>query len=362
MISIAVFIASFAASLLLTPAARRFSHRLGAVAAPGGRRRHTGMVAKLGGLPIFAAFMVGVALIYWLLPPEPGSDDARRLGGVILGALVMVAGGLLDDWKDLSPRTQFLIQFAGAAVAMSSLIFIELFTNPFSSDALWNAWPFRLLFSVEGELVWMWRPLALGLTLFWVMAMINTVNMLDGLDGLAAGVGTIASLLFAWHSYRLGQTTVALFPLAFAGALLGFLRYNFAPATIFLGSAGAYLVGYQMATLSILSPAKLSTALLVMAVPILDVAWQIVDRLRRGQHPFQGDRGHLHFRLSDGGLPTRAIVSGYYAVAVAFGLVAIFASGLTKLIMLFLLMLLVLVLLIWLTSRAAALRPPGDAG
>jgi UDP-GlcNAc:undecaprenyl-phosphate GlcNAc-1-phosphate transferase len=129
--------------------------------------------------------------------------------------------------------------------------------------------------------------------------MINTVNFLDGLDGLAAGVGTIAMLLFTWHSMRLEQTTVPLFSLAMAGALIGFLLFNFAPAKIFLGS-GAWILGFNIATLSILSPAKISTALLVMAVPILDVAWQIGDRLRRGVGPYQGDRGHLHFRLSDG--------------------------------------------------------------
>jgi UDP-GlcNAc:undecaprenyl-phosphate GlcNAc-1-phosphate transferase len=143
-----------------------------------------------------------------------------------------------------------------------------------------------------------------------------------------------------------------LFPLALAGALLGFLPFNFAPARIFLGTAGAYFLGYQVATLSILSPAKLSTALLVLAVPILDVAWQIINRLRRGQNPLQGDRGHLHFRLSDGGLPTRHIVVGYYIVAIAFGLVAILApSGLFKLLLWLALGTVVFALLIWLGRR-----------
>ncbi len=132
----------------------------------------------------------------------------------------------------------------------------------------------------------------------------------------------------------------------------GFLPFNFAPAKIFLGTTGAYFLGYQIATLSILSPAKLSTALLVLAVPILDVAWQIVDRLRRGQNPLQGDRGHLHFRLSDGGLPTRWIVIGYYIVAISFGLVAIASpSGLFKLLFWLALCAAVFALLIWLSRR-----------
>ncbi len=264
----------------------------------------------------------------------------------------MVIGGLLDDWRELKPWAQFLIQFIGAAIAMSHLIFIEVFTSPVGAAAFWTSAPFSWFLTLDGNLVWIWRPLAILFTIFWVVGMINAINWLDGLDGLATGVCTIAALLFAWHSYRLGQTTVALFPLALAGALLGFLPFNFAPARIFFGTTGAYFLGYQIATLSILSPAKLSTALLVLAVPILDVAWQIIDRLRRGQNPLQGDRGHLHFRLSDGGLPTRQIVIGYYIVAMAFGLVAIVApSGLFKLLLWVALGVAVFGLLIWLSRR-----------
>lgn len=345
-----VFGTALIAALLLTPAMRRLALRLGLIAEPGGRRRHEGTIPKLGGLAVFFAWLIGVFLIYYYLPPvEP--DDATRLRGLLLGSLIVTAGGLLDDWFDLKPWAQFAIQFAGAAVAISHLIFIEVFTNPVG-PAVWALPGLSWFFSLEGDLVWIWRPLAILITVFWVMGMINAVNWLDGLDGLAAGLCTIAALLFAWHSNVLGQTTVALFPLALAGALLGFLPFNFAPARIFLGSAGAYFLGYQMATLSILSPAKLSTALLVLAVPILDVAWQIIDRMRRGQNPLQGDRGHLHFRLSDGGLPTPLIVIGYYIVAIAFGLVAIFApSGLFKLLLLLAISTVVFLLLIWLSRR-----------
>jgi UDP-GlcNAc:undecaprenyl-phosphate GlcNAc-1-phosphate transferase len=195
--------------------------------------------------------------------------------------------------------------------------------------------------------------LAFVFTTFWVMGMLNTVNFLDGLDGLASGVGAIAALMFAWHSYQLGQLEVAAFPLALAGALLGFLPFNFAPARIFLGSAGAFTLGYALATLSILAPAKIATALLVLAVPILDVAWQIVARLRRGQSPFSGDRGHLHFRLSDGGLPTRTIVIGYYVVAALFGVVALFAPREAKIVILFLLTAVVSAIFIILIRRQA---------
>ena len=330
-----VFLASFLAALLVTPLAERLARRRGVMAVPGGRRQHPLPVPKLGGIPIMVAYFVGIGLIYWRVPPS--GDDALRLQGVILGSLILLVGGLIDDLWELSPWLQFAIQFAGAAVAVAHIVFIEVFTNP-----------------VNGQVVWIEsRPLVILLTLLWVVGIINTVNWLDGLDGLAAGVGTIAALLFAWHSLRLGQEAVAAFPLALAGALLGFLPFNFTPARIFLGTAGAYVLGYNLATLSILSPAKIATALLVLAVPILDGIWRVLDRLRRGHSPFRGDRGHLHFRLADEGMPTRLIVLGYYGFSLAFGLVAIFAPGLFKLALLLLLAALVLSVLIRMSGRNA---------
>jgi UDP-GlcNAc:undecaprenyl-phosphate GlcNAc-1-phosphate transferase len=330
-----VFLAAFLTALVVTPLAERLARRRGILAVPGGRRQHPLPVPKLGGIPIMVAYLVGIGLIYWRVPPS--GDDALRLQGVILGSLILLAGGLIDDLRELSPWLQFAIQFVGAAVAIGHIIFIEVFTNPVNGKAVW----------IES------RPLVILLTLMWVVGIINTVNWLDGLDGLAAGVGTIAALLFAWHSLRLGQEAVAAFPLALAGALLGFLPFNFAPARIFLGTAGAYVLGYNLATLSILSPAKIATALLVLAVPILDGIWRVADRLRHGRSPFRGDRGHLHFRLADEGMPTRLIVLGYYGFSLAFGLVAIFAPGLFKLALLLLLGAVVLSLLIRMSGRNA---------
>ncbi|MEZ4516740.1 MAG: MraY family glycosyltransferase [Chloroflexota bacterium] len=215
MIYALVFGAAMLAALALTPLVIRLSVRTGIVAEPGGRRKHHGRIPKLGGLAILGAWLIGVVLIYWLMPPT-NPDDALRLRGVVLGSLVMVAGGLIDDWRDLRPGWQFLIQFLGAAIAVAHIIFIEVFTNPLPGDWLWTQTPLALVFRPEGDLVWIWRPLAILITVFWVVGMINAVNFLDGLDGLAAGVCLVAASLFAWHSYRLGQTTVSLFPLALA--------------------------------------------------------------------------------------------------------------------------------------------------
>jgi UDP-GlcNAc:undecaprenyl-phosphate/decaprenyl-phosphate GlcNAc-1-phosphate transferase len=330
-----VFAVALGLSAALTPLAGKLAGRWGIVAVPGGRRRHQRALPKLGGLPLLVAFLAAVAVIYLLMPPQ--GDDALRLRGVVLGTLVVFIGGLIDDRWELSPWQQFAIQFVGAAVAIGHIIFIEVFTNPLTGREVWIDW----------------RPLAIAITLVWIVGTINIVNWLDGLDGLAAGVGTIAALLFAWHSYRLGQEAVAAFPLALAGALIGFLPFNFAPARIFLGTAGAYLLGYNLATMAILSPAKIATALLVLAIPLIDGLWRVIDRLRQGHSPLLGDRGHLHFRLADAGLPTRQIVLAYYGVSLAFGLVAIFASGLLKLLMLLVFGGAILAGLIWLSLRRA---------
>lgn len=344
-----VFGASLLAALGFTPLAGWLSHRWGVVAQPGGRRRHAGVIPKLGGVAIFAAWLVGVGLVYGLLPPTGG--DRLLLRGVVWGSVFVFAWGLLDDWLNLPAGWLFVMQLVAAVIAVGHEVFIERFTNPLASDWLWTETGLTAVLSLQNNIVILRYPLVLLATLLWVVALVNAVNMLDGLDGLAAGVCTIAALLFAWHSYSLGQTAVPLIPLALAGALLGFLPYNFAPARIFLGG-GAYVLGYQMATLSILSPAKFSTVLLVLAVPIMDVAWQIVARLRQGKSPFSGDRGHLHFRLSDRGLPTRWIVLGYYGVALAFGLVAVLASSARmKLLMLGVVSTAVLLLLFWLSHR-----------
>ena len=326
-----VFGASFLASLLLARPVGRLGRRLGIVAVPGGRRQHPQPVPTLGGVVVGGGFAVGVALVYVLLPPA--GNDRLLLRGVLIGLAVIFAGGLLDDWRELPAGWLFALQGAAAAAAIFFDVIVGRFTNP-----------------VTGLAVDFSQILSVVFTLFWVLGMVNTVNFLDGLDGLASGIGAIAALLFAWHSYSLGQVAVAAFPLALAGALLGFLPFNFAPARIFLGS-GAFFVGYGLATFSILAPAKIATALLVLAVPIVDVAWQIGSRLRRGQSPFRGDRGHLHFRLADSGLPTRTIVLAYYALAVCFGLIAILAPAPVKLFMLLLLTAAVIALFIILVRR-----------
>ncbi len=328
-----VFVAACLLSLGLTPAAMWLGKQLGWVASPGGRRRHEGAIPITGALPIAAAFFCAAALAWQLAPPA--GNDLSRLRGVLIGGGFIFLAGLLDDKVELPPRWLFVIQLIGVGLAAWNEVFIEVVTNP-----------------VTGQPIdWSGANWLTGIvTALWIAGMVNTVNFLDGLDGLAAGVGAIAALMFAWHSYNLGQYSVALFPLALCGALLGFLPFNFSPAKIFLGS-GAYFLGYQLALMSIIAPAKIATALLVMAVPIWDIAWQIYRRARQGQSPFAGDRGHLHFRLRDAGISQSRIVLGYYLVAAAFGLAAIFAPARWKLAALILLTLAVFAVFAWATRQ-----------
>jgi len=303
-----VFIVSLAVALLATPLASRLGARLGLLDPPVGRRRHPRRISRIGGIGLFAGFMGGAALA-WQLAPLSNDDDRLRLSGVLIGAGFVFAAGLLDDWREMGPGPQLMVQFVASLIALSTIVFIERFNLPFFNEPVVLSW-----------------PLAAGLTVFWIMGMMNTVNWLDGLDGLAAGVGAIAALLFAVHSVKLGQKEIALFPLALAGACLGFLAFNFHPARAFLGSAGAMVLGWGLATLSILTPARVATALLVMAIPIADMAFQIFYRWRHGYSPARGDRGHLHYRLLDLGLSQRQIVVSYWLFCAVFGALALLTS------------------------------------
>jgi UDP-GlcNAc:undecaprenyl-phosphate GlcNAc-1-phosphate transferase len=192
-------------------------------------------------------------------------------------------------------------------VAIAGLVFIKHVRNPLTGE----------LFEFPTFLVW-------GLTLFWLMGMMNTVNFMDGLNGLSAGVAAVASTVMFVHMVRMGQLGPALLPLALLGTVLGFIPFNL-PGRIFLGS-GAITLGYLIGTLALVAGARVATVLLVMGVPIIDVAWQILDRWRRGRSMNQGDRGHLHYRLYDLGLAQWQVVFLYWSFSALFGLLALVVS------------------------------------
>jgi len=174
-------------------------------------------------------------------------------------------------------------------------------------------------------------------------------------------VTAIAALLLTVHMVREGQHSVALLPLALLGCTLGFLPFNFHPARVFMGSGGSYFLGFALGTLSIVAGGKVATLLLVLGIPIMDVAWQMVARIRRGQPIGQGDRGHLHFRLADMGWSQRRIVLSYYTFCALFGgLALLISSRLYKLIALLALVALVAAVFVWASGRASNPRGLGD--
>ena len=308
-----VFVTALVISLGLTPFAARFALGTGAVDQPAPRRVHDKPMPRLGGLPIFIAFFaaVGVSLVY----PRSDPNEITRIAGLLLGSALVFAVGAFDDYHELKALPQLVAQIIAAAIAVGAGVLILEIPNPFGGLLSFQPW-FAVLF-----------------TLFWLVGTMNTVNWLDGIDGLAGGVVVIASAVMFIHTYNLGQHSLALLALALAGTVLGFLPFNFFPARIFLGSAGANVLGFALGVLSIIGGAKVATALLVLGIPILDVAWQIFSRLRAHKSPFAADRGHLHHRLLDLGFSQRAIVVLYYTFTAFFGALAlILPSGTYKLI------------------------------
>lgn len=310
-----VFIASLLLALTLTPLSIWLSRQLGILARPGGRRRHQGNIPKLGGLVIAGAFLGGalisLAVRRWLPPPPEGVDpkEMTRFTAVILGTLVIAAFGLLDDRFELNPKIQYLAQLVASVIAILGLVFVERVMNPFTDQIAIFPWP----------LVW-------GFTLFWLIGMMNTVNFMDGLDGLCAGVSAIVSTVLVVHMLRVGQYGPSLLPLALLGTVLGFLPFNIGPARIFLGS-GAVTLGYLIGTLSLVGGARVATVLLVLGIPIVDVAWQIINRWRHGRSMNDSDRGHLHYLLFDLGMSQRQVVLLYWGFCAVFGALALFVSS-----------------------------------
>ena len=312
----AILATAFGTAVLLTPAVCWLGRRLGITDTPGGRRSHKGVVPRLGGVSLFLGCAAAVGVAGWraVLFEGYSSSDYTRLNGLLIGGCAAFVFGLVDDWFDLSPRWQLAVQIGLSLIALTTSVILERFTLPFIGyvelrSSPWTGW------------------IAVPLTVFWMVGMMNTVNWLDGLDGLAAGVGATLCVVLAIHMYRVGQPSLALLPLALLGALLGLLPFNFFPARIFLGSAGALFLGYMLGGLGLIAGGRVATVLLVMGLPVADVAWQIYDRVRHRRSPTQADRGHLHFRLLDVGLPERSIVLLYWGFCALLGVLALVVSS-----------------------------------
>ena len=309
----ATSVIAFATAIALSLIAIRLSKAWGAVAVPGGRRKHERPTPKLGAIPLFGAFAIAVGMGQMFGVPTSDPNERTRLLGLLMGGAVVFVAGVLDDKFNLPPAPQFLAQGISALIAILSLIFVERFTNPLNREEI-------ILWERFGII--MGYALLVAITTSWFIGMMNTVNWLDGVDGLAASVAVVAAGVTLIHMLREGQYSVALLPVALIGALLGFLVFNFQPARIFMGG-GALWLGFTLACIGIMGGAKIALLLLVLGLPIADVVWQVFDRWRQGRSPAASDRGHLHFRLADAGWSARKIVALYVGVSALFGAVAL---------------------------------------
>jgi UDP-GlcNAc:undecaprenyl-phosphate GlcNAc-1-phosphate transferase len=289
----------------------RVSRRRGLLDLPGGRHAHPLAAPRLGGVAIFVAFALVALLLY-----HPSSAYEGHVAlGLFLASAVTVGVMAVDDVRGLGPWTRLLAQTVAALLVIfpgAHGMIIEVIHNPLSSGA-----------AAIIPLPW-W--IAVPFTWFWIVGMMNTINWVDGVDGLAGGLVTIAALVMAAISLILGQDTVALLCAILAGATLGFLLLNWRPGALFMGDCGAMFLGLALATLAGVGGAKLATMLLLLGLPILDAARVIVRRMRHGQPPLRADRSHLHHRLLAIGLTERQVALLFYAVTGAFGVVTITAA------------------------------------
>jgi UDP-GlcNAc:undecaprenyl-phosphate GlcNAc-1-phosphate transferase len=322
-------VAAAIAAFLLTPLAIRFARASGAMDEPdAGRRIHIRPIPRAGGLAVVVAFVgVGIAAVALndrikIFPAFTFRVDGNELTAVFGGAVLAATLGYLDDRWQIRARWQFIFQVTLAVFAIVLGVTITVVSNPiefmggaFGDDALRFA-------GVGAALV----------TTVWVVGMINSINFIDGLDGLSTGVALIAAVTLGIISLGLEsgstyQPMVALLCAVLAGALAGFLPWNFHPARVFIGTTGVMVVGYTLAVLAILGTAKIAVALLILGVPIIDTFWIITRRLLNKRSPFTPDRGHIHHRLLDLGLTHRGAVLLIYLITVTLAVISLLLAG-----------------------------------
>ena len=304
---LAAFFAAGAVAFVLTPPVKRLAHRIGAIDVPkDARRMHKKPIPRLGGLAIYLAFVV-VSLVL-------GDWTVQNLT-ILLGSAVIVVLGIFDDRNALGAKFKFCIQLIAAAIpVIFGNLRIELITNPnVFSDYLYLEF----------------GALSIPITIIWIVAITNAVNLIDGLDGLAVGVSSIACITMLAVSLLIGEVEIAIILAALAGSCIGFMPYNLNPASIFMGDTGSTFLGFMLATLSIQGLFKVyaiisfAVPFLILGLPIFDTAFAITRRVLSGRSPLSPDRGHVHHRLMDMGFNQKQAVAILYVISAVLGLLAV---------------------------------------
>ncbi len=294
---------AFGVTFILTPIVRFVAVSGGWVAKPQEDRWGKRATARLGGVAMYAGFMCA------MLAAAPMATPVK---GLLIGASLVFALGLFDDLRRMPPYTKLVLQLLIGCLAVISGVRITL-------------------------IQWAW--LAIPLSVFWFVLVMNAFNLLDNMDGLAAGVGAIAASLCLVHAMLSAQWAVAVTAASVAGVCLGFLSYNFPPAKIFMGDSGSHLLGLSLAALSLMGSWYQSTQLLsvlaiptlVLAVPIFDTCFVAIQRIMHQQHPFSGGTDHVSHRLAILGLSTRQTVVALYGVSACLGMLGVVSATLRPL-------------------------------
>lgn len=323
------FVMALVLSFAFTPLAKRFAFKVGAVAKPRKRDMHTTPIPRMGGIAIFAGFMITFLSVIWQLP----IINYKQVIGIFLGCSTIFVLGIFDDIYELPAKPKFLIQILAATIVALFGIRIDFITIPF----LGRGEQYMHIFAIPA-------------TVIWIVAITNAVNLIDGLDGLATGVSSIASLCLMILSIYAGYPPGALLTATLAGACIGFLPYNFNPASIFMGDTGSTFLGFTLGITSVMGLLKGYTiatifiAVLVLGLPIFDTSFAIIRRFLAGRPIMSPDRGHLHHRLVDHGYTQKQAVVTLYGISSMLGLsaIAFFVQNFKFVLLVFIMMALLL--------------------
>lgn len=312
----------FIASILITPLVKKLAVKIGATDQPNQRKVHKKLMPRLGGLAIFLSFIVGIFLFY------PNSDYTWP---VLIGGTIIIITGFLDDMRELSPKLKIAGQLTAAMVVTLGGVQVEFINLPFLEE--------KLEFGF----------LSIPITIVWIIAITNAINLIDGLDGLAAGVSAIALLTISGMAITMGNSFVVIVGFITLGSTLGFLLFNFYPAKIFMGDTGALFLGFMIGVLSLLGFKNVTffsfiIPIIILGVPISDTIFAIVRRFIQQKPLSSPDKSHLHHNLLRLGYSHPETVLMIYAMAALFSLAAVIFSQATmfgSVFVLFILLLLV---------------------
>lgn len=296
-----IFLISFGITYLAIPLNISFAIKIGAIDRPDARKIHLKPIPRLGGLAMYLSFVIMVFINLLI---------HKIIIGILIGATLITIVGILDDLISLKPLVKLFCQIMIALITYQFGIAIEFITSPFGG-ILYLGW------------------LSLPITVFWIIGMINTINLIDGLDGLAAGIVAISTVVISIVAISMGQIQIGMISITILGICLAFLRYNFFPAKIFMGDTGSMFLGYILAVMTIIGVMKstitlsLAIPLLALGIPIFDIVLAIARRLKNKQHIMQADNKHLHHRLLKMGLSQKQVVLLLYSASAILGISAL---------------------------------------